>query len=154
MFKTGSPTAQKLLDALMRFRKLHHHHQPVGGLRQSEFWVLVTLTRGRENKEPGVRVSELARRLDVATPTATQMVIRLEEAGYVERKRSTEDGRIVYVALTQKGSETVENVHRHVVSQFEAVVDFLGKKDSESLAELLNRVTGFLKQNTMMENNE
>ena len=48
------------------------------------------------------------------------------------------------MVLTKKGSETVEEVHKHFVSRFEAVVDHLGEKDSKTLAGLLNRVTDFL----------
>ena len=144
MPRAGSATSQNLIDALMHFRKVHHHHQPVEGVRQSEFWVLATLKRSHDKKDPGVRVSDLARKLDVATPTATQMIIRLENSGHVERRRSKEDGRIVHVVLTQKGSKTVEHVQKSFVSQFDSVVDFLGEKDSNTFADLLNRVSDFL----------
>ena len=145
MLRRGSPTSRKLIDSVMRFRKLHYHHQPVGGLRQSEFWVLIMLKRSQDEKESGVRVSDLARRLDIATPTATQMVIRLEDSGYVERRRSSKDRRNVHVVLTQKGNEFVENVHKSFVSRFDAVVEALGERDTNLLADLLNRVTEFLK---------
>jgi len=142
--RAASPASQKLIDAFMRFRKLHQHHRPVGGLRQSEFWVLMTLKKTHEGTRQGVRVSELARNLDVATPTATQMVIRLEELGYVERRRSTKDRRMVHVVLTERGIEFIESVHQNFASRFDAVVEFLGEKDSNLLADLLGRVTGFL----------
>lgn len=146
MFKTGSPVSQKLIDAMMRFRTLQHHHRPVGGLRQSEFWMLATLKKAELSNERGMRVSDLAENLDVATPTATQMVIRLEHAGYLERQRSQKDKRIVHVVLTKKGLEYMENAHKQFIGRFEAVVEHLGEEDSELLAGLLNRITGFLKE--------
>ncbi len=130
----------------MRFRTLQHHHRPVGGLRQSEFWMLATLKKAELSNECGMRVSDLAERLDVATPTATQMVKRLENAGYLERHRSKTDRRIVHVLLTTKGSEYMENAHKQFVSRFEAVVNHLGEEDSALLARLLNRITDFLKE--------
>ncbi len=145
VFKTGSPAAGRLIDALMGFRTLQHHHKPVGGLRQSEFWLLATLKSADIESRNGVRVSDLAQRLDVATPTATQMVIRLEKTGYVKRQPSTQDKRMVLVMLTEKGSGFMENAHKHFVSRFEAAVAFLGKEDSDKLAELLNRLTEFMK---------
>jgi DNA-binding MarR family transcriptional regulator len=151
MFKTGSPAAGKLIDALMRFRTLQHHHKPVGGLRQSEFWLLATLKKAEYESAYGIRVSDLAERLDVATPTATQMVIRLEKAGYVKRQRSTQDKRTVLLVLTEKGSGYMENAHKQFVRRFEAAVKFLGKEDSEKLAELLNRMSEFMKDYVQSE---
>ena len=151
MLQAGSATSQKLIDALMGFRKLHWLHHPVGGLRRSEFWVLISLKKAQEDEKPGVRVSDLARRLNVATPTATQVVKRLESTGYVERRRSDKDGRIVHVVLTKKGSTAVDAVHKNVVSHFDAVVKHLGEKDSNKLAELLAEVTDFLKKSVQKE---
>lgn len=151
VFKTNSPASQRLIDALMRFRTLQHHHRPVGGLRQSEFWLLAKLNKAGLDDKRGVRVSDLAGMLDVATPTATQMVKRLEGMGYLIRRRSTKDKRIVHVVPTKKGSDFMENAHRQFVSRFEAVVEYLGEQDSNTLAQLLNRVTEFLKNHTQNE---
>ena len=73
------------------------------------------------------------------------MVIRLEKAGYVKRQPSTQDKRTVLVVLTDTGSDYMENAHKQFVSRFEAAVEFLGKEDSDKLAELLNRLTEFMK---------
>ena len=120
-------------------------------MRQSEFWLLVTLKKAHEGDEHGVRVSQLARRLDIATPTATQMVIRLEDAGYVERRRSAKDGRVVHVALTEAGTRFLESVHREFVNRFDAAVEFLGEKNSDVLAGLLNRLIDFLSNHAQDE---
>jgi DNA-binding MarR family transcriptional regulator len=151
MQKIGSSRSQKLIDALMGFRKLHWLHHPVGGLRRSEFWVLISLQKTQEGEKTGVRVSDLARRLNVATPTATQLVKRLESTGHVERRRSDEDRRIVQVILTKKGSTAVDAAHKNVVSHFDAVVEHLGEKDSDKLAELLTEVTDFLRKSVQKE---
>jgi len=145
MLKAGSATTQGLIDALMGFCKLHWLHHPVEGLRRSEFWVLITLKKAEEDGNPGVRISDLARRLNVATPTATQVIKKLESTGHVERRRSAEDKRIVQVFLTERGTRAVDAVHENVVSHFDAVVRFLGEKESEKLTELLMRVTDFLR---------
>ena len=144
MVQSGSPASQKLINALMRFRKLQHHHQSVGGLRQSEVWLLMTLQKARERDEQGLRVSQLARTLNIATPTATQMVMRLADTGYLERRRSTKDRRVVHVALTSQGVAFIESIQKHFVSRFDAAVRFLGEKDSNHLADLLDRITDFL----------
>ncbi len=145
MENTRSPSSQKLLEAFSRFRRLHWHHSPVEGLRPSEFWVLVAVKRARETGEPGIRISDLARWLDVATPTATQLVKRLEGAEYVERTHSAVDRRTVNVALTKKGRSVLETARKDLMVSFDELVDFLGEDDSARLADLLGAVSDFFK---------
>ena len=53
--------------------------------------------------QPSWRMSELAEALRVDPSTATRAIQRLEKAGLAERRPSTEDGRVVEVAITDEG---------------------------------------------------
>ena len=48
-------------------------------------------------------VKEIASALHITQPSVTAAVNRLEKKGCVERIRSTEDGRVVYIHLTRFG---------------------------------------------------
>ena len=48
-------------------------------------------------------VTELAKQLQLAQSTVTELVSRAEEIGLVERERSTVDGRIAHLRLTPEG---------------------------------------------------
>ena len=48
-------------------------------------------------------VTELAERLQLAQSTVTELVSRAEEIGLVERERSSDDGRIAILRLTDGG---------------------------------------------------
>jgi DNA-binding MarR family transcriptional regulator len=48
-------------------------------------------------------VTDLARRLQLAQSTVTELVSRAEETGLVERKQSGRDGRVAYLRLTSEG---------------------------------------------------
>ncbi|MDY7099840.1 MAG: MarR family transcriptional regulator [Actinomycetota bacterium] len=56
----------------------------------------------------GTTVTELGRRLGVTKQAATKTAERLEALGYVERRRSPDDGRVVLVARTDRGVEMLE----------------------------------------------
>lgn len=51
----------------------------------------------------GQRVSAIGERLHLDSATLTPLLKRLETAGLVERRRSTEDERVVHVHLTTAG---------------------------------------------------
>lgn len=54
---------------------------------------------------PTNRISASA---DLTAATVVTILDKLEAKGLVERRRSTEDRRVVYTRLTRQGSETVE----------------------------------------------
>ena len=139
----NSETAQRLLEAFGLFRKLHGHHTPVEGLRPSEFWVLATLKQALENGEPGVRISDLGRKMDIATPTATQMVKRLETRGFVNRERSDSDRRTIHITLTKTGRSTMAAQREKLFETFNKLVAYLGEENSETLANLITEVYDF-----------
>ncbi len=53
------------------------------------------------------RLTDLAAREGVTQPAMTQLITRLEEAGLARREPSPDDGRVVLVAITGTGRETL-----------------------------------------------
>lgn len=73
----------------------------------------------------------------LSQPSITGVVDRLEERGYVERVRSSEDRREVLIAITPKGGEAyarTEEVHRRFVKK---MLSALRDEEVESLTRLL-----------------
>lgn len=70
------------------------------GVTYTQYLVLSTLW-----ERDGLTISAIADRLALEPSTITPAVKRLEAAGFVARRRSTEDERQVQVHLTAKGSE-------------------------------------------------
>ena len=57
-----------------------------------------------------LRISDIAWQEGIGQPAATRMVARLEALGLVSRERSTPDGRIVIVALTEQGRAELDTL--------------------------------------------
>lgn len=66
-------------------------------------YLLLLMIKGAADGSERSTVSELARRLQVAQHTATELVLRSERAGLLKRERSSEDGRVSFLALTEEG---------------------------------------------------
>ena len=73
--------------------------QDGGGLTPSTTSALATL-----NRYGPITLGELASREHVAAPTVTRIVEKLQRAGLVTRRVSEQDGRVVYVEVTDEGS--------------------------------------------------
>ena len=98
-------------DALMRdvlmqfriaFRAISQHYHRVRkslGVSGAQLWALAEIADDR-----GVTVGALAARLAIHQSTASNLVEALEAAGLVERRRDSEDGRVVNLYLTASGT--------------------------------------------------
>lgn len=56
-------------------------------------------------EKDGQRVSEIGERLQLDSATLTPLLKRMEQAGLIERARSTEDERVVEISLTAAGKK-------------------------------------------------
>lgn len=71
-------------------------------LSRTEAGLLLTLLDGPR------RITDLSETEALAQPTVTQVVAKLERRGLVARERSTDDGRVVLVTVSEKGRMTLE----------------------------------------------
>ncbi len=96
------PNQLTLNELVIEVCKLHHAHSrgllEALGLYRGQPPVLKTLSH-----QDGLSHSELARRLHVKPATITQMIKRMEQAGFVRRRRDTNDERVSRVYLTELG---------------------------------------------------
>ena len=88
-------------------------------------------------QQEGLSHSELARQLHVKPSTITQMIKRMEQAGFVQRRRDAEDERVSRVYLTELGRAIQGDLDR-VLGKIEAGT-FAGFSQAER-----EQVAGFL----------
>jgi len=68
------------------------------GVRSGQQWILRCLW-----SEDGLTPGEIARRLELSTPTVTKAAMRMEAAGVVDRRPDPKDARLVRLYLTERG---------------------------------------------------
>jgi DNA-binding MarR family transcriptional regulator len=106
------------------------------GLTPSQYNVLRIL-RGEGAPLP---ILEIAERTVTVVPGITGLIDRLEAAGFVSRERSTEDRRVVYVALTDKAAKLLAKIDRPLVEMHQRVMRHLTKTEINDLMRLLDKV--------------
>lgn len=67
------------------------------------WYLLLLLIKGAPDLSERSTVTELAKRLELAQSSVTELVTRAEQAGLVHRKPSEADARVIYLRLTAEG---------------------------------------------------
>jgi DNA-binding MarR family transcriptional regulator len=132
-----------LAELIERLSQSMQDHEE-GVIRTSEFANL-TLTQihyldAIRHFDTPPTVSQVAESLDIAKPTATNAIDRLENDGYIRKVPSADDRRVWYVHLTTKGlriSDLHDQIHQGYAENFEKS---LTKEELDLLVVLLNKV--------------
>lgn len=88
-------------------------------------------------------MSEIAHRLHVTVSTLTINMNGLEKKGYIRRERSSEDKRVVYVTLMDKGRKAFYHHRDFHKSMMKAIVKDLNEQELEILYRCLENLNNF-----------
>ena len=90
----------------------------------------------------GIATLAVRERMIEEGTTITRIVDRLEEAGYVERERSTPDRRQVVCRVTAAGAKLLDKIDPLIDAADEAVVSELDARELAQLVDLLDTIRG------------
>lgn len=88
-------------------------------------------------------MSDTAKAVKVTSGTLTTAIDNLIKKGYVERRRSSEDRRVVKIRLTEKGKaafKSHEDFHKDLVT---SALQQLDSKEEELLVKVLSNIDKF-----------
>ena len=146
MEQISDATEQKLLRALMQFRRLGWHQHTIEGCKPSEIRMLFGIQKITNSDLATVKVSDIGRHLHVTSPTVTKLLNGLETNGLIERHNDEQDRRSVGVRLTAKGEMVAQQAHDGFTNAMHELVAYLGEAQSEQLADLLCKVQSYFQQ--------
>jgi DNA-binding MarR family transcriptional regulator len=100
------------------------------------------------HKQGEVKVTELSEKMGLSNSTVSGIIDRLEKQDIVERVRSQEDRRIVYVKLTKKYSEAHKGFDKIASEQFAIMIDGGSKEELDKIIEGLRTLKAILDRNS------
>jgi DNA-binding MarR family transcriptional regulator len=110
------------------------------GISGAQWGFLRNLHRAEQEGHPGLRLTDLSRRMLIRPPSVTGIADRLEKIGLIVRRASETDGRAKHVALTEKGRHLVDQVLTVHPAQLARVMGGLSTDEQEQLDGLLVRL--------------
>lgn len=147
MFESNDPTrnVQELARMFGQLARSGSKSRSFKGLRQSEFYLLTTVSYYAGPESSGVKISEISKSLQMTPAGATHLVDAVEQGGFLERLSDPDDRRIVLVRTTGKGEEQIKATEQHFFEVFQGLAAHLGEQDTKEMIRLLKSSLSFLR---------
>lgn len=141
----------KIWRLLHQFGRRHKKSYRIPNLTELEARVLYNVRAYHEHNKIGISISDLKNKLNVSSPTISQVINELEKRDIVKRVNDLNDGRITRVEVSEIGCKELKKAVAVVEGQFVKLGVYLGEEKSKQLIEILNDMITFFEQE---ENNE
>jgi len=92
------------------------------------------------NEYKELESKQLAERCCILSPSLTGIINRLEQQGYIQRRKSTEDQRRVLLSLTDQAKDMFEEVSPRLEARYKAMADQISEEKLEQLNTLLSEL--------------
>ena len=132
-----SEIIKRMFDACYQAKRTREMLPPLPeGVRSSFIQYLDTI-QSLEGQGVQVKVSDISDAMELPRPGVTRTVKEMEEKGYLKKMASEADGRVTYIAVTRKGTNTfVRNIDEQY---FKSYCSLTWKKYSDEDAECMIR---------------
>ncbi len=117
---------------MLFFRPLLHENS----LTEQQWRVLRALYAYNEMES-----KELANRCCLLSPSLTGILKRLQQQGYVQRRKSEEDQRRTIISLTDKANELFQRLSPEVEASYKAFIERYSEKKLNELMEMLKELS-------------
>lgn len=133
-----SELTEDFLNIMHRFRRLNLFS--LLPLSRQDYMVLATIRCLQRKSSKKLRVSAVARDMEVVTPAVSRSLKNLESQGFVKRTVSPTDRRNIYVALTEKGGMAMVSYDAILAQFHKRVVEQMSAEEMQRLLMLLERM--------------
>ena len=87
-----------------------------------------------------ITFSMLAEKTKITKPSVSDLINKLKDFGCVYKEPSTEDKRVSYIRLTEKGTNIARYEETAVRNLMKRMTDSLNEKEIEKLIQIFNKV--------------
>lgn len=89
---------------------------------------------------PGSSQKEMCENMAVDEALAVRIMKKLQEQGFIERKKSEDNGRSYAIYLTEKGEEIIPKMREALMIWWSQILSALSKEEKQSIADSLEKM--------------
>lgn len=109
----------EMIQNLVRTLRVFEREEIVSeGFTISQCYIMIYLLKNKS-----VTMNDISEKMNLDKSTITRIVGNLVRDGYIEKKRSQEDGRVILASLTATGKEKAIDLHSKVNNYYKQIIE-------------------------------
>ena len=140
--KTKNDAGERLLSAWLTLSSTLWNERIVTGMTFNEAFVCNLLSR-QDAAQP-LTATDLCQRTKLLKSQMNKLLTTLENKGYITRTRSSEDKRVIFIALTESGEAAYLAEHAHVEAIVSQLIAQIGEDKAQALTQGINETVAAL----------
>ena len=149
----GQDVSYRFNSFMKKIHMINKPSVPTGGLYRSEFFMLIVIKKHEassgENYE-GIKPSEIAELTGSSISAASKQIKTVEEKGYIERRYSKNDKRVVYITLTDKGRNILSQAKKERDKKIAAIIEAIGEEKMSTFLDIGEEILQFLENDKVV----
>lgn len=109
------------------------------GVTSSHIHYLDTIRRLESSKDR-VRVSDISDELGLPRPSVTKTIKDMEKLGFIEKKTTQEDGRVVFISSTAAGKDLVDKYVDQCFGELSLEFADISDEDADHMIETIEKL--------------
>lgn len=138
-------TKRSIMETMFKINRLMRQEQGMRGesfnLTFTQIQALFVIFRNQP-----IKMSELADALAVTPASASLMVDKLADDGWLQRTSDKQDRRIVYLLTTDRGSKRLESIRKQRMAGIDRMLGKLSEHDLTELERILKTLLESMSQ--------
>ena len=131
---------KQMFDACYQAKRIREMLPPLPeGVMPSYIKYLDTI-QGLEKKGVQVKISDISDKLGLPRPGVTRTVKDMVAKGYLQKSAASEDGRIIYISLTEEGKALS---HKYDETYFSNLSSYLSVISEEEANQMIRTIEKF-----------
>lgn len=131
--------AKDVIDAFEKVEKITQSRPPLPDGLLPSYLKLIDLTY-QLSKEGNVKVSDLSNKMNQTMPSITRSLKAMEEMKLIKKVISSSDKRVVYISLTNKGSDIYNTYVKTYYSALSKRLSKYSDSDINQMIDLINEI--------------
>lgn len=136
-------TGDRLLSAWLSLTSTLWNKRLVSSLTYNEAHVMGILLR-KKNSDTPCTATMLIQYTRLLKSQMNKLLTTLETKGYIVRTRSSEDKRVIFIALTEAGEAAYLTEHAHVEAIVSQLIAQIGEEKAQALTQGINETVAAL----------
>ena len=122
---------KEMLDACYQAKRIREMLPPLPQGVMPSYIQYLDVIQSLEKRDVHVKVSDISDELNIPRPGVTRTVKEMEKKGYLTKKPSEEDARIMYLSITGEGKKLSAKYNEQVFNALLPELETISDEDAE-----------------------